>query len=168
MAKKNEASTDNGQVRSDQSGVGNGSTATKAIAAAAATGAVTYAARRALRHRGSGGSGEEQSGSETDRDEQEDQNNDEKPARRRLSEKKDDLAETLTSKASEVKKAAGRLRPSKDHSIAATAWNAASDSVLPVVEEAAAAAGKAAADKAPAAVRDRLIPRFIEAFEESR
>jgi hypothetical protein len=169
MAKKNEASTENGQERSDQSGVGNASSATKAIAAAAATGAVTYAARRALRHRESGGSDEEQGGGEMSREEREDQNNDdEKSARRRLSEKKDDLAETLTSKASEVKKAAGRLRPTRDQSIAATAWNAASGSVLPVVEEAAAAVGKAAADKAPAAVRDKLIPRFIEAFEESR
>ena len=166
MAKTNEASADNEQTATDQSGVGYGSTATKAIAAAAATGAATYAVRRALSHRGTNEASEEKGVGEPDRDEPQDEKSEES-VRRRMSVKKDDLAETLTSKASEVKNAAARLRPGKDQSVAAIARNAVSDSLLPFAEEAAAAAGKAAAEKAPAAVRDKLIPRFIEGFEES-
>ena len=166
MAKTNEASADNEQPTTDQSGVAYGSTATKAIAAAAATGAVTYAVRRALSHRGTNEAAEENGVEEPHRDEPADEKTDES-TRRRMSLKKDDLAETLTSKASEVKKAAGRLRPSKDQSIAASAWNAASGSLLPFAEEAATTAGKVAAEKAPAVIRDELIPRFIEAFEEA-
>ena len=45
-----------------------------------------------------------------------------------------------------------------------TAWESAADAILPFADEAAEAAGKWAATSAPALVRERLLPRFIEAF----
>lgn len=51
-----------------------------------------------------------------------------------------------------------------DPSLLVTVWDAASDAVLPLAEDAADAAGRWAAAKAPAVIRDRLIPRFIDSF----
>lgn len=62
-----------------------------------------------------------------------------------------------------VDRDAGEHRRSS--SMAATAWQSASDSLLPLAEDAAGAAGKWAAKKSPALIRDRLLPRFIEAFK---
>jgi hypothetical protein len=50
---------------------------------------------------------------------------------------------------------------------AASAWDSASDVVLPMAEDAVAAAGRYVAEHAPEVVRDRLVPRFIEAFNEA-
>src|SRR5689334_20025357 len=41
----------------------------------------------------------------------------------------------------------------------------ASDSILPLAEAAAEEAGRWVAKNSPALVRDRLLPRFIEAFK---
>ncbi|HEY2311722.1 MAG TPA: hypothetical protein VGH46_11510 [Gaiellaceae bacterium] len=48
-----------------------------------------------------------------------------------------------------------------------TVWESASDAVVPMAEEAADAAGKWLAENAPDIVRERIIPRFIESFNEA-
>jgi hypothetical protein len=49
----------------------------------------------------------------------------------------------------------------------ASAWESASDVVLPMAEDAVAAAGRYLAEHAPEVVRERLVPRFIEAFNDA-
>jgi hypothetical protein len=46
-----------------------------------------------------------------------------------------------------------------------TAWESASDALLPLAEDAAEAAGRWAAKNSPALIRDRLVPRFIDSFK---
>jgi hypothetical protein len=48
-----------------------------------------------------------------------------------------------------------------------TALESASDSLLPLAEAAAEEVGRWAAKNSPGLVRDRLLPRFIEAFREA-
>lgn len=48
-----------------------------------------------------------------------------------------------------------------------TVWDSASDAVVPVAEQAADAAGKWLAENAPDVIRERIIPRFIESFNEA-
>lgn len=50
---------------------------------------------------------------------------------------------------------------------ASSAWDSASDVVLPMAEDAAAAAGRFLAERSPDVVKERLVPRFIEAFNEA-
>jgi len=50
-------------------------------------------------------------------------------------------------------------------SVLITALESASDSILPLAEAAAEEAGRWAAKSSPAVVRDRLLPRFIDAFK---
>jgi len=50
-------------------------------------------------------------------------------------------------------------------SVLITALESASDSILPLAEAAAEEAGRWAAKNSPAVVRDRLLPRFIDAFK---
>jgi hypothetical protein len=52
--------------------------------------------------------------------------------------------------------------------IAAGGWEAARDALLPAAEDAAAAAGTFVGENAPDVVRDRIVPRFIESFNEAR
>jgi hypothetical protein len=58
----------------------------------------------------------------------------------------------------------GGLRGS---SFLATVLDSASSSLLPLAEEAADAAGKWTAENAPDVVRDRIVPRFIESFNDA-
>jgi hypothetical protein len=53
-------------------------------------------------------------------------------------------------------------------SIASGGWDAARDALGPAAEDAAAAVGKFVAENAPEIVRDRIVPRFIESFNEAR
>lgn len=53
-------------------------------------------------------------------------------------------------------------------SIASGGWDAARDALGPAAEDAAAAVGKFVAQNAPDIVRDRIVPRFIESFNEAR
>jgi hypothetical protein len=53
-------------------------------------------------------------------------------------------------------------------SIASGGWDAARDALGPAAEDAAAALGKFVAENAPEVVRDRIVPRFIESFNEAR
>lgn len=50
-------------------------------------------------------------------------------------------------------------------SLVMSALESASDSLLPLAEAAAEEAGRWAAKNSPELVRDRLIPRFIDAFK---
>jgi hypothetical protein len=49
--------------------------------------------------------------------------------------------------------------------LAMTAVESASDSLLPLAEAAAEEAGRWVAKNSPALVRERLLPRFIDAFK---
>jgi hypothetical protein len=48
-----------------------------------------------------------------------------------------------------------------------TIWESGGDTLLPLAEHAAGAAGKWVAENSPAVVRERLIPRFIESFRDA-
>ena len=52
-------------------------------------------------------------------------------------------------------------------SLLSTVWDSASGSLLPLAEEAAEAAGRWTAENAPDVVRDQIVPRFIEAFNDA-
>lgn len=56
-----------------------------------------------------------------------------------------------------------RRRPRSD-SLAVTVLESASDSLLPLAEAAAEVAGRWTAKNAPALIRERLLPRFVDAF----
>jgi hypothetical protein len=58
--------------------------------------------------------------------------------------------------------------PSILASAAATSWEAAADALLPMAEDAAEAAGKYLATHGPEIVRDRIVPRFIEGFNDAK
>ena len=53
-------------------------------------------------------------------------------------------------------------------SIASGGFDVARDALLPAAEDAAAAVGKFVAENAPEIVRDRIVPRFIESFNDAR
>jgi hypothetical protein len=52
-------------------------------------------------------------------------------------------------------------------SVLSTVWDSAASSLLPLAEQAAEAAGKWTAENAPDVVRDEIVPRFIEAFNDA-
>ena len=52
-------------------------------------------------------------------------------------------------------------------SLLSTVWDSAASSLLPLAEDAADAAGKWTAENAPDIVRDHLVPRFIESFNDA-
>lgn len=56
---------------------------------------------------------------------------------------------------------------SRGSSLLSTVWDSASSSLLPLAEEAAEAAGRWTAENAPDVVRDEIVPRFIEAFNDA-
>jgi hypothetical protein len=53
-------------------------------------------------------------------------------------------------------------------SAAAGGWDAARDALMPLAENAAGAAGKYLAEHGPDVVRERVVPRFIDAFNDAR
>ena len=53
-------------------------------------------------------------------------------------------------------------------SIASGSWDAAQDAIVPLAADAAAAAGKYLAQSGPDVVKEEIVPRFIEAFNEAR
>jgi hypothetical protein len=53
-------------------------------------------------------------------------------------------------------------------SVVSAGWEAARDALVPLAEDAAAAAGAYLAEKGPDVVRDRIVPRFISSFDEAR
>ena len=56
---------------------------------------------------------------------------------------------------------------SRASSVLETVWESASRTLLPLAEEAADAAGKWVAENAPDVLRDRIVPRFVEAFTDA-
>lgn len=46
-------------------------------------------------------------------------------------------------------------------------WGSGPEALLPLAEHAAVAAGRWVAENSPAVVRERLLPRFIESFEDA-
>lgn len=53
-------------------------------------------------------------------------------------------------------------------SAASTSWDAAADVLIPVAEDAAESAGKYLATHGPEILRERLVPKFIEAFNDAK
>lgn len=52
-------------------------------------------------------------------------------------------------------------------SVASGSWDAAQDALVPLAADAAAAAGKYLATTGPDVVKDQIVPRFIDAFNEA-
>jgi hypothetical protein len=52
-------------------------------------------------------------------------------------------------------------------SVASGSWDAAQDAIVPLAADAAAAAGKYLAASGPDVVKEQIVPRFIEAFNEA-
>jgi hypothetical protein len=67
---------------------------------------------------------------------------------------------------------AARAVTEKSHGLVqsalASGWDAAAEVLVPLVEDAAEAAGKYTAEHAPDIVRERIVPKFIEAFENAK
>ena len=53
-------------------------------------------------------------------------------------------------------------------SVLAGGWEAARDALLPAAEDAAGAAGEYVAQHGPDVLRDRIVPRFVDSFNEAR
>ena len=52
-------------------------------------------------------------------------------------------------------------------SVASGSWDAAQDALVPLAADAAAAAGKYLATSGPDVVKDQIVPKFIDAFNEA-
>jgi len=122
----------------EQKGSGMTSAALKAAAAAAATGAATYAVKKVRSHDDNDDNESSENGSE----------------------------ESKSSKSKSGKSGGGSQGILA--SAAATSWDAASDALLPMAEDAAEAAGKYVATHGPEILRERIVPRFIEAFNDAK
>ena len=46
-------------------------------------------------------------------------------------------------------------------------WDAARDALIPAAEDAAGAVGGYLAEKGPEVIRERIVPRFIESFNNA-
>lgn len=53
------------------------------------------------------------------------------------------------------------------HSTLATVWDSASNTLLPIADQAVRAAGRWVAENSPEIVRTRIVPNFIDAFEDA-
>ena len=53
-------------------------------------------------------------------------------------------------------------------SVLSGGWDAARDALLPAAEDAAGAAGEYVAQHGPEILRDRIVPRFVDSFNEAR
>jgi hypothetical protein len=54
------------------------------------------------------------------------------------------------------------------NSVLSGGWEAARDALLPAAEDAAGAAGEYVAQHGPDILRDRIVPRFVDSFNEAR
>jgi hypothetical protein len=126
-----ETETENEMEQSGGGGSSARNAALKTAVAAAATGAATYAVRRALSH-DSGSNGSNGDGSKGD------------------------------------SKSSGSSSPGVFAAAISSGWEAASEVVVPLAEDAAEAAGKYVAQHGPEVVRERIVPKFIEAFEDAK
>ena len=53
-------------------------------------------------------------------------------------------------------------------SVLTSGWDAARDTLIPAAEDAAGAAGEYLAKNGPEIIRERIVPRFIESFNEAQ
>jgi hypothetical protein len=53
-------------------------------------------------------------------------------------------------------------------SVLTSGWDAARETLIPAAEDAAGAAGQYLAQNGPEIVRERIVPRFIESFNEAQ
>ncbi|MFL5920638.1 MAG: hypothetical protein ACJ75Q_08030 [Gaiellaceae bacterium] len=54
------------------------------------------------------------------------------------------------------------------NSVLSGGWEAARDALLPAAEDAAGAAGEYLAEHGPDILRERIVPRFVDSFNEAR
>lgn len=54
------------------------------------------------------------------------------------------------------------------NSVLSGGWEAARDALLPAAEDAAGAAGEYVAQHGPEILRERIVPRFVDSFNEAR
>lgn len=54
------------------------------------------------------------------------------------------------------------------NTVLTSGWDAARDALLPAAEDAAGAVGGYLAENGPEIIRERIVPRFIESFNEAR
>jgi hypothetical protein len=128
-----------------------------AAVAAAATGAAAYGVVKLRSSREE--TGEEQA---VDDEAAPDEEAGDAPGRRQ------ELTQALAAKVADAKKATSRLKPGGGRgSTLESAWDAASEQLLPIAHHAAAALGATVAKKAPDAVREELLPSFIEGFQKA-
>jgi hypothetical protein len=80
----------------------------------------------------------------------------------------DDEGESREKGESQKKKGKSRGSGTLLASAASGGWDAARDTIMPLAEDAAGAAGKYLAERAPDFVSDRIVPKFIEGFNEAR
>ena len=135
-----------------------GALATAAVAAAA--GVAAYGLRKALSSGGSNGGSSQRSA--RNRDEDEDYEYDDDDDNEDEGDGGSSRAGALLSKVRHPKSGSGG-----SGSLLQAVWDSASPSLMPLAEEAADAAGKWTAKHAPDIVRDELVPRFIEAFNDA-
>jgi hypothetical protein len=158
--------------RSDQlSGAQGHSTVVRGAVAAVATSAAAYGVQRWMASRQESAdeaSADEVDGDDEADDEQADAASEDRGDKRGWSGKREELTQTLTSKAAEAKKAAAKLRPGVDRRSSSLegAWESASPHLIRVAKEAASALGAAVAEKAPDVIREELMPCFIDGFEK--
>jgi hypothetical protein len=162
--------------------------AARALVSAAAAGAATYGVRKALSRNDAddSGGGAEDDSPASQGDEREgpsDEENEEGTPEARTDDDDDgDDASEDRSEADEEeeydgdseRQVSGADPPrravaaeSKLKSVSSGALASASHALVPLAEGAAEAAGRYVAEHAPDAVRDKLVPRFIEAFEKA-
>jgi hypothetical protein len=147
--------TDQGQGNDSSSHA----TAVRAALAAAATGAAAYGVLKLRSNR-----------DEIDDDDPvEEEAPDEDEESGDTAGRRQELTEALATKVASAKNATSRLKPgSGGRSILDSAWDAASEQLLPIAQDAAAALGATVAKNVPETVRDELMPRFIEGFQKAK
>jgi len=140
-----------------------GALATAAVAAAA--GIAAYGLRKALSSSGSNGGSTQKSARNRSENEDEYEDDDENET------EDDDGDDESSSRAGSLLR---KVRGSDSESdsggsstLLQTVWDSTSGSIMPFAEQAADAAGKWVAENAPDVVRDELVPRFIEAFQDA-
>ena len=153
--------------------------AARALVSAAAAGAATYGVRKALSRNDaddSGGGAEDDSqasqGDEPEGPSDEENEEGTPEARTDDDDDGDDASEDRSEADDEEEYDADPPRraaaaESKLKSVSSGALASASHALVPLAEGAAEAAGRYVAEHAPDAVRDKLVPRFIEAFEKA-
>jgi hypothetical protein len=62
---------------------------------------------------------------------------------------------------------AGETGEGGGHSLLATLWESASDTILPMADQAARTAGGWVAANSPEVVRSRIVPQFVDGFEDA-